>query len=367
MPQSTPNLRFINSEANLSPLPEDFFSYKQAYTTRNIDTSRAYHLQSGEVHPHRGDLVLAEVLRIGQHTRIELGSGRRARMHVGDRILVCYGERYAPDQFEASLPLDLGDCHLVAAGGIAAQMESRHSRMKRPTVIRPLGLVVDVRGERINLRDSRLPHRGVPTQRPMTVAVAGTSMNAGKTTAAAHLIKGLDRAGMKVGAAKITGTGAGCDFWFMADSGASPVLDFTHAGHASTFGLTLKQLEDIMETLIAELASRQPDAIVLEIADGIFQQETAAILASDCFRRLVDKMLFTACDATGALTGKLWLEQQRLPLVAISGALTASPLAAREAEQATGMQVFDMDQLADAELSTALVFDNIALDKKETA
>ena len=41
--------------------------------------------------------------------------------------------------------------------------------------------------------------------------VAGTAMNAGKTTAAARLIKGLQRAGLRVGAAKVTGTGAGGD------------------------------------------------------------------------------------------------------------------------------------------------------------
>ncbi len=55
-------------------------------------------------------------------------------------------------------------------------------------------------------------------------------MNAGKTTTAASLIKGVTAYGMKVGAAKITGTGAGGDFWFMIDSGTEPVLDFVDAG-----------------------------------------------------------------------------------------------------------------------------------------
>ena len=227
--------------------------------------------------------------------------------------------------------------------------------MKRPTLLQPVGLVTDADGKRINLRDSRLPRRK-SSARPLTVAVAGTSMNAGKTTTAAHLIKGLDRAGLKVAAAKITGTGAGGDFWFMVDSGAHPVLDFTDAGHASTFGLTPEDLEDVMETLVAELASHRPDVIVLEIADGIFQQETASLLTSDCCHRLVDRLLFTAGDATGALAGKLWLDQQKLPLIGISGALTASPLATREAELASSMPVYTTDQLGDAELSVDLAF-----------
>jgi hypothetical protein len=367
MLNSNQYLGFIDSENSFSALPPDFESAKRAYTTRHMNIERACYLLKGDQQPQHGDLVLAEVIRIGQHTRLELGSGRRAHMHVGDHILVCYGDRYAPDQFEASLPQDLGECHLVAAGGIASQMESRHHRMKRPTSLRPKGLVIDAQGNRINLRDSRLIHRKVSTRRPMTIAVAGTSMNSGKTTSAAHLIKGLSRAGLKVSAAKITGTGAGGDFWHMADLGAQPVLDFTSVGHVSTFGLSLEQLEDVMETLIAELINHQPDVIVLEIADGIFQQETACILASDCFRRLVDKMLFTAADATGAFTGKLWLEHHDLPLLAIGGALTASPLATREAEQATSMPVYNMEQLADPELSVELVFDNPVLGEQATA
>ncbi len=357
MLKTTQYLKCINgNQAGFSALPGDFDRAKSAYTTRNIDLGRAAGMLTGEHQPAHGDLLLAEVVRIGQHTRIELSCGRRARMHTGDRVLVCYGNRYAPDQFEASLPRDLGECHLVAAGGIAAQMESRHRVMKRPTVLQPIGLVTDADGNRINLRDSRLPHRKPGAQRPLTVAVAGTAMNAGKTTTAAHLIKGLDRAGMKVAAAKITGTGAGGDFWFMIDSGAGPVLDFTDAGYASTFGLSLGELEDVMQTLIAELASHAPDVIVLEIADGIFQQETAALLASEGFRHLVDRLLFTAGDATGALAGKLWLDQHELPLIGISGALTASPLAVREAELASSLPVYSTEHLDDPELSVGLVF-----------
>ena len=367
MPNATQNLRFIDNENKNSTVPLNLEKAKRAYTTRHMDLDRDLYLLKGDERPQHGDLVLAEVMRIGQHTRIELGNGRRAHMHIGDSILVCYGSRYAPDQFEASLPQDLGECHLVAAGGIASQMESRHLRMKKPTTLRPIGLVIDEHGNRINLRDSRLPHRKVSAQRPLTVAVAGTSMNSGKTTSAAHLIKGLNRAGLKVGAAKITGTGAGGDIWLLGDLGAQPVLDFTSAGYVSTFGLSLEQLEKVMETLIAELIDHQPDVIVLEIADGILQQETACLLASDCFRRLVDKMLFTAADATGALTGKFWLEKHRLPLVAIGGALTASPLATRETEQATSMPVYTMEQLADPELSLDLIFDKQVLDEQATA
>lgn len=354
LPLVTPSQR--DSEVPCSPITSlELECAKRAYTTRSIDIGRAGTLLCGDHRPENGDLVLAEVVNIGQHPRIELATGRRARLYIGDRVLVCYSARYAPDQFEARVPLNLEKCHLVAAGGIAAEMLTRHQNMKPATYLHPLGLVADQDGQRINLRDSRLACGVITQNRPMTVAVAGTAMNAGKTTTAAHLIKGLDRAGLKVAAAKITGTGSGGDYWFMLDSGANPVLDFTQAGYASTYGLAKNDLENILETLVAELARHQPDVIVLEIADGIFQEETAAILGSALFRRLVDRLIFAACDATGALTGKLWLEHHQLPVIAISGMLTASPLAIRETEHATGMLVFDKEQLADPDIAQQLL------------
>jgi hypothetical protein len=78
-------------------------------------------------------------------------------------------------------------------------------------------------------------------------------------------------------------------------------------------------------------------------------------------------MLFAAADATGALTGKLWLEHHDLPLLAIGGALTASPLATREAERATSMPIINMEQLADPDLSVELVFDHQVVGKQATA
>ena len=43
-------------------------------------------------------------------------------------------------------------------------------------------------------------------------------------------------------------------------------------------------------------------------------------------------------------------------MIGISGALTASPLATREAELASSMPVYTTDQLDDAELAVGLVF-----------
>ena len=92
------------------------------------------------------DLVDRFFILAMQHTRIQLNSSRRSLLYPGDKVVVAYGNRYAPDQFEAEIPSSLDRCHLVAAGGIAARASSKHDRVKWPTTIRPEGFVVDAHG-----------------------------------------------------------------------------------------------------------------------------------------------------------------------------------------------------------------------------
>lgn len=334
--------------------PERLSRVKHAFTARRVDFSQAHTLLTGELRPAAGDLLLAQVTKIRQHSRIELNNGRRARLHIGDEILVCYGNRYAPDQFESKVPRDMGPCHLVAAGGIASRMQSKHLRMKGATEIQPIGLVADCNAQRINLRQTRIQRPKRRHQRPHTVAIVGTSMNAGKTTTAAHLIKGMDRAGLRVGAAKVTGTGSGGDLWFMFDSGADPVLDFTDAGYATTFRLGQRELVEILDTLTAVLADHDLDVIVLEIADGLMQGETATVLQSALFVQRIDQVLFAAGDSMGAAAGCQWLQAHNISVSGISGALTASPLAVREVQQVVQVPVFDAEQLADPQVASSL-------------
>lgn len=132
----------------------------------------------------------------------------------------------------------------------------------------------------------------------------------------------------------------------MLDAGAERVLDFTDAGYASTYQVTLPQVETILHQLTAHLAIEPLDTLVLEVADGLFQTETAQLLASPAFARRVDGIVFAAGDALGALAGVEWLRRYPLPVLAVSGLLTASPLACREAVTATGLPVLTQDQLA---------------------
>lgn len=318
---------------------------KFAYTTGHVQRGTLATLLHGRRPPRSGDLLLARVAEIGQHKKLERPDGRLSTLFRGDEVVVCYGHRYAPDQFEAEIPENLSPCHLVAGGGVASWVLSRHAGMAAPTVIEPIGFVGDREGRVVNLAAFALPPVRHIGPRPLTVVVVGTSMNAGKTTVAAHLIRGLTRAGHQVGAAKVTGTGSGKDLWLMRDAGADPVLDFTAAGFSTTYRASLAQVEGIFDLLTDRLATAGADAIVIEVADGLYQTETAALVTSPPFAARVDGVLFAAGEAMAAATGLAWLRKHGLRVLGVSGVLTASPLAVREAEVTIDVPVLPLERL----------------------
>lgn len=310
-------------------------------------------LITGDVRPAAGDLVLARVDALGKQTKLELTDGRRAHLFPGDEIVVSYGNRYAPDQFEAIVSDDLAPCDLVAAGGIAGVELSRHMRMLPPTQITPMGLIGDGAGERINLARFRIDAAEQVPDLPVVLSL-GTSMNAGKTLTSTSLVRGFKRLGLRVAALKITGTGAGGDMWIVRDAGADVVLDFTDAGFASTYLVPIDEVVAGAFRLINHAAASGCEVAVIEIADGLQQKETAQLIRSDALRALTLGCTFAAYDAMGAMCGVRELAEAGHTVLGLSGRLGLSPLAVREAEAATGLRVYSPWDLQDGVLVPAI-------------
>jgi hypothetical protein len=328
---------------------------KSAYVARRLDHDQPLTLVShGDPTPNHGDLVVAEVTEVGYHTHLELETGRKARLFVGDEILVAYGARYAPDHYEAELPDNLGACDLVAAGGVLGAVRSRNAAIGRPTTVRPIGLLGDAGGNVINVAHLALGQPLTAMYRPPTFVVVGTAMNSGKSTTAASLVHGLTRAGNRVGAAKATGTAAGGDPFMFRDAGAVIALDFTDTGLATTFRIPLDRLVTSMLDQHGHLVAAGVESVVLEISDGLLQPETAQLLDRPEIRRIVDGVLFAAADAAGALFGVQRLQAGNHPVLAVSGLLTASPLAVREAQASLDVPVYGSADLQSPALASEL-------------
>jgi hypothetical protein len=334
---------------------------KKSYNARELwrhlkDTNaEGFQLVRGsDVEPQPGDFVLARVTTIGQHKRLESHSSRRRHLFQGDEIIVAYGNRYAPDQFLAEVPRNLNYTNLVAAGGLAGRVIDKHASIQPATVIEPLGLLADAEGV-INMsrlapahvrpwRDARAELDALE-KKPTVVMVFGSSMNSGKSTTLGCLVNGLTNADKVVNAGKATGTGAGNDAGLFNDSGADRVMDFTDFGLGSTFKLSFEEVKDMVFSITATLASDSPDFVVVEIADGIYQGETASLVNDPDFRELTDRVVFACGEALSAAAGTALLREADLPLVAVSGRLTASPLITAEARQVIDVpivQTFDL-------------------------
>lgn len=318
---------------------------RRSFATRRVPRSAMKTLVGGAIRPRSGDVVLAQVARLGHHRRIEQPNGRRSALHLGDTVVVAYADRYATDQFESHVPRSLGRTQLVASGGIASEALSHSRAVRRATDIVPLGLVADEYGRPLNVWDFRLPEVVLPRERPRTVAVLGTSMNAGKTTTMHYLLHGLSKVGLDPGSVKVTGTGSGNDFWVMLDAGAHRMYDFTDAGLASTFRQPIPVLESAMTQLVAQLSLAGCGVNFVEIADGVFQQENRKLLTSPVVHELIDVVVLAASDAMGAAHGVSHLRDQGFEVAAVSGMLTRSPLAIREAHEATGLPVWGIPEL----------------------
>ena len=338
---------------------------KWAFTTRRVARADVRGLQATFTDVRAGDLILCEILQVGQHKNVQLADRRVSASYPGGLVVLVLGDRYAPDQFHASAVLDGETAALVAGGGIVGRVDAAHAKMADPTLLRPLGVLTDEASAAINVAAYALPQR--PMDHSATViGVFGASMNSGKTTAAASLAHGLSRAGYPTAAIKATGTGAFGDYNAYEDAGVR-ALDFTDVGMATTYRMPLSRIEDGFSTLIGTCVADGAKVIVCEIADGLFQRETRAILAGSAIRDRLDGILFAAPDALSALGGVMVLEKLGLSPFAISGMVSLSPLARAEAEDVTGLQILSREDLWDPQVIREVVVPMMRLPREKAA
>jgi hypothetical protein len=284
-----------------------------------------------------GDIALAVVEKIGKNTRLELAAGRVAMLHEGDHLAVVFGNRYATEQFEGYARSDGDRCDMLSMGGLCGLVASRHASVPEPTRLRLLGSLANAHGQRLRLRDFALPSKP-SSGKPNIVLVCGSSMDSGKTYTAMSLIMGLRRTGQGVAAIKLTGTAAGRDTWSYLDAGARPSLDFVDGGHPSTYMCTNKEILALFSLLLEHASEPGVEWIVVEIADGLLQRETAALLRSAPFAARLHACVFAAESPLAALCGVRMLRTWGLDPIAISGRVSMSSLGAREASSASAVE-----------------------------
>jgi hypothetical protein len=315
---------------------------KWSYVTRRLAERSVVGLGALGREARLGDLVAARVVEVRAHDHLEDTNGRQVRLYPGDVVVGAFGNRYATDYYEGYLPTG-PVAHLLTAGGVVGQVASAHARRGEPTVLELLGLLTDPSGRPLSLDDLAMaaPLPGRPELG--TFVVVGSSMGAGKTTTSAALAQGWSRAGLRVGAGKVTGSGSGKDRWMYQDAGATEIVDFLDFGMASTFGYPPQRLQATLLGIRDALAERGASVVVLEIADGLLQEETRGLAAE--LPGFADGVVLAVADALSAVAGVGILADLGVPVRLVSGLVTASPLATRETAAATGLPVLSPEEL----------------------
>lgn len=303
--------------------------------------------------PQAGDIVLARLEKIGKNAALELANGRRCTLHEGDLLAVVFGNRYATLQFEGYARANGDSCDMLSMGGLCGLVESKHAKAADPSKLRLLGALGDRNGCPLNLRDFTLAPLPSPDQ-PRVIVVCGTSMDAGKTHTVMSIIMGLRKEGIAVAGIKLTGTATGKDTWTMLDAGACAALDFVDGGFPSTYLSTLDELLNLYNLLISRAAAEGASWVVVEIADGLLQRETAALLQHPSFTTSVHAWIFAAGDPLAAAGGVSVLRGWGIEPLAISGMVSMGSLGIKEAQAATGLKCFSASELQSAALNDRL-------------
>lgn len=309
---------------------------KKSSVIRRIPAEKLTDLEPRKKRPERGDVIVCSVSHIGWHQELENRFGRYLRLFEGDTVAVAIGNRYATGEFEGKIPEKVRyGLDLLNSGGVCGKMVGKNILVADPTRLTFVGYFIKD-GEVVNLKDFAKKEKKTYREVPI-ILIVGSGMDAGKTTTAATIIKSLVSKDRVVCAGKLTGTARSKDILLMKDAGAKTVLDHVDAGFSSTYKCRGKQLLNIFNIIYSNLASDEPDYIVLEIADGVFQRETNILLEEKLLMDKVSHIFFSASDSASAYGSYLYLNKMGLKIKAFSGPVANSRLTVREVFEKTGV------------------------------
>lgn len=285
------------------------------------------------------------------YNTLEDCSGRMIPINEGDIVVGVLGHRDALKGYSGRVPesVSVGDTlQILNLGGVIGECTSNNPKVGAPFDFEVLGsvLVFPEFGSRkgapahVKKNSRRKLAEHPPKKRVPVVYVAGTCMQAGKTSAAAQIIKGLRKKGLRVGACKLTGVSLLRDTLEMVDYGAEWACSFIDAGIVTTDAHSaVASARTILSTLVEDGA----EVIVAELGDGILgTYGVKEILAEKDLMEHNQAMVLCANDPVGAW-GAVELLRDRFNLKAdiISGPTTDNLAGIRYVETELGAKALN--------------------------
>jgi hypothetical protein len=297
-----------------------------------------------------GTVVAARVLNAkASYNTMEDVHGRMVALHPGDVIAGALGHRDALYGYSGRVPesVAVGDqLQLLNIGGVIGTGAEAVGSLGEPFRVEVLGSVLEFPylgtrfGVPANIERAALPQAPLPSELPPIIALVGTCMDAGKTTAASVIIAEMARKGLRIAAGKLTGVSLRRDVLQMADCGAEPTAIFTDFGVVTTNEATALRAA---HSLVNHLADSEPDVIVLEMGDGLLgTYGVHALLGDPALSRAITATVLCAQDPVGAWGGqRLLAERYGMSVAAISGRVTDSTVGSRFCTEKLGVPAWN--------------------------
>ena len=319
---------------------------KISSVTRNAQLKREVRI-GAEIPCEEGVVIAARVLNDkSTYNQIELPNGRMAQVKRGDVVAGCLGHRNALFGYSGRIPAALapGDTiHLLNLGGVMGICDGVHPDLGAPFECGVLGSVLTfpVLGERIT-RPARIGNGPLPDTPALdlggipVVAVLGSCMNAGKPAAACALVRELAHRGATIDGAKATGVSLRRDILALEDAGARTTTIFTDLGIVST---SASNAAAVTRMLLTRLAAERPDAILLELGDGLLgAYGVDAILGDAELSASFTAIVFAANDPVAAWGGVELLRRDfRLEPTVVTGPATDNKAGSELIERRVGV------------------------------
>ncbi len=359
---------FVNNEGkvlqNRTPLKELRDNVKWSWACRIINAGDNYLVDTNIMNltPNVGDIALFGIEELGYHKSLVISNNKRSRLYEGDIYVGVFGNRYASQHLEAEVENTV-NLSMLTASGMAGTVKSKHKDFGKTTNLSFRGFLTFDNGQRVNLKTLRsnelvsyssgfsLNSYSKDAIKKHLLVVVGTGMNSGKTTIASKLIKGLSKMGIKVAACKLTGSVSNRDMDEMLSASATTFVDFSDYGFPSTYLCSKEELLDLFNTMMIYLEKTNPDIIIMEIADGILQRETAMLLEEESIKSLIKWIIVTAESPLSALYAVERLSKVGYIILSVSGTMTSSPLFIKEFQKNSKIKVTSSanfnDQLID--------------------
>ncbi len=285
-----------------------------------------------------GDYVVAEVTDLHPAGPVEVASGRLVRMTQGDRVMGALGSRFATIEATGTWQ-DVGDdgrIHLLTAGGILGRLRSLSTMAPSPTAMVYRGHVVSD-GRKRTMKEFAGAAGDPAAFRVPVVLLIGTSMSAGKTTAAKAVIRVLKKRGLRVLGAKVTGAGRYRDILGMQDAGADAILDFVDAGLPSTH-CPEAEFAPAMDLMLGRMAEIDVDIAVIEAGASPLEPYNGA----HAVERLDARRCFTVLCASDPYAVVGALEAYGLKPDLVTGPTANTEAGVALVDRLTGLPVLDL-------------------------